>query len=242
VSIHDDRPGGSGGHRADRNHGNAPIEGSERRAGGGEGSGASAYNYYDDESQGYTETAATSMIDPRSEEFYEALGPARKFGWNGGTDLGLLILRLALGADFLSHGARILFGVLGGSGPQRFAQVLASAGYQPSSTLSLVTGGADLASGALLILGLLTPLAAAGVLGVIANVVILELPKGIFAPAGIEFPVALGLIALGLLFTGPGRVALDYGRSWFRHPVVSGFIGLVIGAGAAAGVFYGLHH
>ena len=32
----------------------------------------------------------------------------------------------------------------------------------------------------------------------------------------------------GLLFIGPGRVALDNGRAWYRHPVASAWIFLLI--------------
>jgi putative oxidoreductase len=209
---------------------------------GTQGYGAQGYSYNDNDA-GYSDTSATSMIDRRSEQFYDDLGgDRRKFRWNAGADLGLLILRLCLGADLLVRGSQTLFGVLGGAGPEAFARQLAGMGYQQSSTLSLVAGGTELGAGALLVLGLLTPLAAAGVLGYVANVLFLGWHGVFFAPGGIEFPVAAAVMALGLLFTGPGRVALDYGRAWFRHPVASGVICLVIGAGAAAGVIFGLHH
>lgn len=209
---------------------------------GTQGYGVQGYNYYDEEA-GYSDSSATSMIDRRSEQFYDELGgDRRKFGWNAGADLGLLILRFCLGADLLVRGSQALFGVLGGSGSAAFARQLAAMGYQQSSTLAMVAGGTQLGAGALLVLGLFTPLAAAAVLGLLANVVFLNRHSGFFAPGGIEFPVAVAVMALGLMFTGPGRVALDYGRSWFRHPMVSGLICLVISAGAAAGVIFGLHH
>jgi putative oxidoreductase len=209
---------------------------------GTQGFGARGYNYYDEDA-GYSDTSATAVVNQRAEQFYDELGGnRRKFGWNGGADLGLLILRLCLGADLLLRGSQALFGVLGGTGPEGVARELAAMGYQQSSTLSLVAGGTQVASGALLVLGLFTPLAAAGALGLMANVVFLNLHGGFFAPGGIEFPVAVAVIALGLMFAGPGRVALDYGRSWFRHPMVSGFISLVISAAAAAGVIAGFHH
>jgi putative oxidoreductase len=209
---------------------------------GTQGPGGRGFNYYDDDS-GYTDTESTSLVDHRSEQFYQELGGDRKrFGWNGGADLGLLIIRLSLGAVFLAHGAQKLFGVLGGPGPDGFAQMLTKMGFQQASTLSLVTGGTELGAGALLVLGLFTPLAAAGILGVMANVVATGLGAGFFAPSGVEYPAVTAAMALGLMFIGPGRVALDYGRVWFRRPVTSGFICLVIAAGASAGVLLGLHH
>jgi putative oxidoreductase len=41
-----------------------------------------------------------------------------------------------------------------------------------------------------------------------------------------------------VLFAGPGRAALDYGRSWWRRPLLSGFIFLVIAAGATVTILY----
>lgn len=210
---------------------------------GSPGTGGPNYN---NEGTGDSDMSSTTVVDQRAERFHEELGEdTKRFGWNAGADLGLLILRLALGADLVLRGAHTLFGALGGPGPQEFASLLAGMGYQQSSTLALVAGGTQMASGALLVLGLFTPLAAAGALGLMANVVFLSLPNlpgGFYAPSGIEFPVAVGVLALGLMFTGPGRVALDYGRAWFRHPLTSGFISLVISAVAAAGVIVFYHH
>jgi putative oxidoreductase len=243
VRIHDDRPGGAGGHSGDRNIGvNAPAGVGAQGPAGTQGLGAKHYNYYD-EDPGYSDTDATSLVDRRSEDFYDELGrDGKPFGWNAGADLGLLILRLLLGGVFLAHGAQKLFGVLGGPGPDGFAAMLTKMGFQQSGALSLVTGGTELGAGALLVFGLFTPLAAAGIVGVMANVVMLGLPSGFFAPSGIEFPLTLGVVALGLMFTGPGRVALDYGRSWFRRPLISGFVCLLIAAGSSAAVFLLLHH
>jgi putative oxidoreductase len=234
VNTHDERPAGTGGHRADRQQ-RTNVPTMERGTQGVPG----ARGHNNKEDTDYSDM----IVDQRAERFHEELGGnTTRFGWTLGADLGLLILRLCLGADLLIRGAHTLFGVLGGPGPEDFARILAAMGYQQSSTLSLVTGGTQMASGALLVLGLFTPLAAAGALALMANLVFLNLHGGFFAPDGIEFPVAVGVIALVLMFAGPGRVALDYRRPWFRHPLTTGFISLVISAAAAAGVIVALHH
>ncbi len=162
----------------------------------------------------------------------------KRFGWNGGADLGLLVMRVVLGGVFVAHGAQKLFGVLGGPGPDGFAQYLQQKGFEQTTVLSWVTGVTELGGGVLLILGLFTPLAAAGVLGVMVNAVALKLGNGFFASSdGVEYEIVLGALAFGLLFTGPGRAAVDKGRSWFRHPVASGFIFLVVAAAASVSVF-----
>ncbi len=205
-----------------------------------QGFGAGSYNYYND--SGYSEVETAALQNRQSDEYYDELARQRApYGWNAGADLGLLILRLMLGGVFLAHGAQKLFGAFGGPGPEGFEQALQKMGFQQSNVLALVTGGTELGAGALLVLGLFTPLAAAGVVGVMVNAVFLNLQSGFFAPSGVEFPATLGAVALGLMFAGPGRVALDNGRSWFRRPVLSGFLCLLIAAGSSAGVLVFLH-
>ena len=154
----------------------------------------------------------------------------------------MLILRLGLGALFLAHGAHKLFGSLGGPGPEGFAQMLQQMGFQQSSILALVAGGTEAGAGVLLVFGLFTPLGAAGVLGEMVIVVLLKAHHGLFASqGGFELEAVLGVAALGLMFTGPGRIALDNNRVWYRHPFIIGFICLVIAFGAAAAVLLGFN-
>lgn len=240
MRSHDDRPGGAGGYPDDRDHA-APAP-AAAGSGGTQSLGAQKYNYYDDD-DGYSDAEATSLVDQR-DDYYTDLGVVerRPFRWNAGTDLGLLVLRLALGGIFLAHGAQKMFGAFGGPGINGFVQVLQKMGFQQASTLALVTGGTELAAGALLVLGLFTPLAAAGVVGLMANAAMMKVSGGFFAATGgFELEATLGALGLGLMFTGPGRVALDYGRVWFRRPLPFGFVALVIAGAAAAGVFFGLH-
>lgn len=262
MSTHDDRSAGGGGLSDDRRRPGQPgrtqrvqpagraaepptqaVPAGAGAAGGGarhasspSGPDGSGFDLYDD---AYSDDYGDHGYDSLSEEFFDdEFGDGRKrFAWNAGTDLGLLVLRLVLGGVFVAHGAQKLFGVLGGPGPEGFAQALQKMGFEQSAALSLVTGATELGGGALLIFGLFTPLAAAGLLGVMANAVALRVDNGFFASqGGVEYEIVLGALALGLLFTGPGRVALDKGRSWFRRPLISGFIGLVIAAGAAVSV------
>ena len=89
-----------------------------------------------------------------------------------------------------------------------------------------------------MVLGAVTPLAAAGLLGIMINVVLLKLGNGFFVagPAGaggFELELVLGLAAAALVLTGPGRIALDNGRAWHRRPASWGVLCLVIGVAAA---------
>ena len=91
-------------------------------------------------------------------------------------------------------------------------------------------------------LGLLTPLAAAAVLAIMINAVLLKLANGFFVtgPPGrdaVEYSLVLGLGAACLVLTGPGRIALDNGRAWHRRPASWGVLALVIGVAAAVLVY-----
>jgi putative oxidoreductase len=166
----------------------------------------------------------------------------RPLAWNGGTDIGLLLLRLGIGGVVFAHGAQKVFGLWGGTGIAGFATNLEGLGYQQATTLSWLTGVTELVAGAFLVLGLLTPLAAAAVLAFMINAVLLKLGNGFFVtgPKGsdaIELSLVLGLGAACLVLTGPGRIALDNGRAWHRRPASWGVLALVIGVAAAVLVY-----
>jgi putative oxidoreductase len=166
----------------------------------------------------------------------------RPLAWNGGTDIGLLLLRLGIGGVVFAHGAQKVFGLWGGTGIAGFATNLEGLGYQQATTLSWLTGVTELVAGAFLVLGLLTPLAAAAVLAIMINAVLLKLGNGFFVtgPKGsdaIELSLVLGLGAACLVLTGPGRIALDNGRAWHRRPASWGVLALVIGVAAAVLVY-----
>ena len=172
----------------------------------------------------------------------KTLPTRRPLVWNRGTDVGLLLLRFAVGGTFFAHGMQKVFGLWGGPGIDGFARMLEGFGFQQATTLSWVTGITELVAGAFVVLGFLTPLAAAGLLAIMINTVALKFGNGFFiaSPAGagaVELEVVLGLAAAALVLTGPGRVALDNGRAWHRRPASWGVLALVIGVAAAVLVF-----
>src|SRR2546428_12023655 len=79
-------------------------------------------------------------------------------------DLGVLALRLVLGAVFLGHGAQKAFGAFGGPGFTGATGFVGSLGFRPARVWAALAVGGELAAGFLFLLGLLTPLA--GLLGV----------------------------------------------------------------------------
>src|SRR6266571_2616965 len=74
-------------------------------------------------------------------------------------DLGLLALRLVLGAVFLAHGAQKAFGAFGGPGFGGAAGFIGSMGFRPARFWTALAVGGELAAGFLFLLGRRTPLA-----------------------------------------------------------------------------------
>ena len=167
----------------------------------------------------------------------------RELTWNAGTDLGLILLRLAVGGVFFAHGAQKVFGLWGGEGINAFSLALNGFGFRNSGVLAWAVAVGQIVGGAAVVLGLFTPLAAAGLLAMTINSVLLNLPNGFFisgppGAAAVEFDVVLGLAAAALVLSGPGRIALDNGRTWQRRPAPWGVLCLAIGVAAGLLVFF----
>ncbi|MGW4826359.1 DoxX family protein [Amycolatopsis japonica] len=160
--------------------------------------------------------------------------------WTTGTDVGLLILRVALACVMGAHGLQKLFGAFGGSGIGGFAKVLTGYGFTSQTTLlAWVTGLSETLGSLLLLVGFATPLGAAALLGVALNIVFVRASTGFFlagTKAGFEFQFILGAVALGLLFTGSGRLAVDSNLPWGREPLRYGLAALALSVLTSAGV------
>src|SRR5438477_13105228 len=127
-------------------------------------------------------------------------------------DVGLLALRLALGAVFLAHGAQKGFGAFGGPGFEGATGFIGSLGFRPARLWAALAVGGELAAGLLYLLGLLTPLASLLVLGTM-TVAIAKVhgPKGFFVQhGGYEYNLVLSIAALTLALAGPGALSLDH--------------------------------
>src|SRR2546426_11118374 len=74
-------------------------------------------------------------------------------------DLGVLALRLVLGAVFLGHGAQKAFGAFGGPGFAGATGVIGSLGFRPARLWAALAGGGELAAGLVYLGGPPTPLA-----------------------------------------------------------------------------------
>lgn len=127
---------------------------------------------------------------------------------DGAGDLGLLALRLTLGAIFVAHGAQKLFGAFDGGGISGTGAFFAQSGLTPGEPLAVLAGTGELVGGILLALGLLSRLGALAVgTSMVVALVAIELPGPLVG--GFELPLVLLAAALVVLLVGPGRISLD---------------------------------
>ena len=167
----------------------------------------------------------------------------RELTWSSGTDFGLVLLRFAVGGVVFAHGMQHVFGLWGGIGLPGLSSALTAFGFRNVNLLVWVTALTELVGGAAVVLGIFTPLAAAGLLALMINAVLLKAVNGFFiagppGAASVELEVVLGLGAAALLLTGAGRIALERGRTWNRRPAPWGVLFLIIGVAAALLVFF----
>jgi putative oxidoreductase len=134
-------------------------------------------------------------------------------------DLGLLVLRLAVGGVMLAHGWNHVFG--GGRIPGT-ARWFDSLGMRPGVLHAWTASLTELGAGALLVLGLLTPLAGGAVVGVMVVAwVTNHLRNGffIFRPGeGYEYVLVLTACGMLLACTGGGGWSLDAALDVFDPP------------------------
>jgi putative oxidoreductase len=158
-----------------------------------------------------------------------------------GLDIGPLLLRVALGVTMLAHGYNHAWGGGKLAGTARWFE---SIGIRPGRVHALLATTTELAVAPLLFLGLLTPLAAAGVLGVMLVALISNHLKNgyfIFRPGeGYEYVLFITLTSLALAAIGAGGWSLDHAiigdvvdRGW--EGWLFGWHGLLVAAVAGGG-------
>lgn len=187
------------------------------------------------------EVADLSEYDDGFEDDLEDHLPATR--WHVGLDFGLLVLRIAVGGAMVLAGL-YKFGMFndGVVDMATLPAMLEARGFASATEiLAWVLALTEVIGGGLLIVGLLTPLAAAAILGVTATATYLDKDAGYFGEVleqgiipGYQFPLVIGAGAVALLFTGPGRIALDVAFPWRKRPVPWGIFGILLGAGSAA--------
>jgi putative oxidoreductase len=149
-----------------------------------------------------------------------------------GVNIAALVLRLAVGGTMIAHGWNHAFG--GGKLPGT-ARWFESIGIRPGRVHAVFATLTEFGAGALLVLGLLTPLAAAGVVGTMVVALVTNHAKNgffIFRPGeGYEYVLMITLVACALGALGAGGWSLDRAAGFS----VTGWAGLAIAALAGGG-------
>jgi putative oxidoreductase len=154
----------------------------------------------------------------------------------------LLAFRCTLGVMIFLHGYNHLWGAGGVEGTARWFGGL---GFRPAKVHALMSGLVELAVGAGLVVGLLTPVACAALIGtmVVAGWTA-HRPNGFFIfRDGYEYVLVVAIAAVALAAFGPGTVSLDFvvGLASYDDPLGNGLVGgdgalVAAGGGLVGGV------
>lgn len=150
-------------------------------------------------------------------------------------DVVMFVFRVLVGLTFASHGWAKMFrgGRIDGT-----AGWFESMGMKPGRVHALLASVTEMGSGALLALGLLTPFAAAGMIGVmvVAGWTVHRTSGFFIVGNGWEYTFIVGLMALAIAGLGPGRWSLDHALGIAAD--LNGYVGLTIAAvlGLGAGI------
>jgi len=147
-------------------------------------------------------------------------------------DLALLVLRLFFGIGLAAHGFNKVFG---GGKLAGTAGWFASIGMRWPDVQARLAAGTEIGAGLLLAAGLLTPFAAAGVIGlmVVAGWVVHRTNGFFITNGGWEYTAAMAVAAWAAGAIGPGAYSLDaaFGIS-LNDGSAGAWIAALLGVGA----------
>jgi putative oxidoreductase len=158
-------------------------------------------------------------------------------------DLALLGARLFLGLMIFAHGYQKFFrgGKIAGT-----AGWFESIGMKPGKFNAVAAATAEIGTGVLMTLGLLTPLASAGLIALMCvAIVTVHRKNGFFnfrKGQGIEYNLGVAVMALVPATVGAGKYSLDHAWHPYHWSFQTGLlVAIVVGVGGAAlqlAVFY----
>ena len=157
-------------------------------------------------------------------------------------EVGLLVLRIVVGAFFVGHGTQKLFGWFRGHGLGGTGAAFEEMGLRPGRMMAAIAGISEVAGGTLLALGFLTPLAAALLIAVMTiAIAIVHWRHGPWvSEGGWEYSVVLISVAFAVTAVGPGKYSLDHaldldlaGVDWALIALGAGVVSALVVAAAA---------
>lgn len=149
-------------------------------------------------------------------------------------NLGLLLLRLCLGLFLAYHGYNKVFGSGGLSGT---AAWFSSIGFKWPALQARLAAATEIGAGSLFALGLLTPIAASGIIAImVVAIVVAHWKVGffVFLPnQGWEYCATIAIGAFAVSTMGPGAWSIDNAIDFAPHGWTSLVITAVVGLGAS---------
>ncbi|MBV8928530.1 MAG: DoxX family protein [Mycobacteriaceae bacterium] len=187
-------------------------------------------------------TGRHAVVGPEEVEPDDLDGRVRAARKRGTQDLGLMLLRVGVGAVLIVHGLQKAFGLWGGQGLDGFRNSLGDLGYKHADVLTYAAAGTQLATGVLLVLGLFTPMAGAVAVayltnGLLATIVSQHTGGQLFVRGSIEYQAMLVLAVAAIILAGPGLYGFDAGRGWARRPFLGSVLALLVGIGGGIGAW-----
>lgn len=161
----------------------------------------------------------------------------------GTIDFGVFLLRIVVGAYLVLAAVSTFFGIGENDGIQGLNDAYTLQGYAQAGILSVLVPALQLTAGVFLLLGLVTPIAAALATAVTAFGALdaLDAATGIDVfnlDPSVLFAGLLAVVATALQFTGPGKISFDVSRSWAERPLASSWIFAIIGIGGAVAMWW----
>jgi putative oxidoreductase len=146
------------------------------------------------------------------------LSETSAYGAVTATDVGLLLLRIALAVVFIAHGGQKVFGWFGGNGLEATVSGMTKGGIP--TFLAYAAAFTEFFGGVAVLVGVLTRLASLG-LAITMAVAMFKVhwANGFFlADKGFEYTFVLLFLSLALLLMGPGKLAIaDLEARFFKR-------------------------
>ncbi|MFE6306148.1 DoxX family protein [Nocardiopsis sp. NPDC057823] len=157
-------------------------------------------------------------------------------------DCGLFLLRLVAGLLLAGHGVQKVSFRLGGGGLAGGAREFRQDGFRGGALTALAAGATQIGAGLLIACGALTPLAAAGAVGVMTVALTVKWHRGLWVQNdGYEYPLVLITLFAALALTGPGRWSADHLLHLAPWPAWQSALAAVGGVGTGLAVRLLLH-
>jgi putative oxidoreductase len=152
-----------------------------------------------------------------------------------GTRLPGLLLRLTIGPMLMVHGYNKVWGGGGLEGTGGYFDTL---GLRPGKVHATVAAATELGAGGLMTLGALSPLPAAGAIGLMATASQTDHKgKGFLVfKGGWEYTMVVALASFVSAILGPGALSVDGARGKRRRGLRWGLAAALIGMAGAAGI------